>query len=127
MENLYIINSHTDVSTPNVEFNAETGICILSGEAFMEQPYNFYKPLFTWVEDYIKEVKQPLSFDIKLSYFNTSSSKFMLDLLRLLRKHQLTGTSVSVRWFLRQSDEDMREEIEDFAVVTGLQIEIVAI
>jgi hypothetical protein len=74
VENLYIINNHADVSTPNVEFNAETGYCILSGEAFMEQPYSFYKPLFDWIETYIKEVKKSLFFDIKLTYFNTSSS-----------------------------------------------------
>ena len=127
MENLYIINSHTDVSTPNVEFNAETGNCTISGEAFMEQPYSFYKPLFSWVELYIKEVKKPLSLDIKLTYFNTSSSKFVLDLVRMLRKYQLMGGVVSVRWFLRQSDEDMQEEIEDFTAVTGLKIQIISI
>ncbi len=127
MENLYIINSHTDVSTPNVEFNAETGNCTISGEAFMEQPYSFYKPLFSWVELYIKEVKKPLSLDIKLTYFNTSSSKFVLDLIRMLRKYQLMGGVVTVRWFLRQSDEDMQEEIEDFTAVTGLKIQIISI
>jgi hypothetical protein len=127
VENLYIINSHTDVSTPNVEFNAETGNCTISGEAFMEQPYSFYKPLFSWVELYIKEVKKPLSLDIKLTYFNTSSSKFVLDLIRMLRKYQLMGGVVTVRWFLRQSDEDMQEEIEDFTAVTGLKIQIISI
>lgn len=112
------------MATPNVEFNAETGVCVLSGEAFMEQPYNFYKPLFDWIETYIKEVNKPISFDMKLTYFNTSSSKFVLDFLRLLRKYQVSGGEVTVKWFLRKTDEDMREEIEDFMAVTGLTIEI---
>jgi hypothetical protein len=124
VESLSIINSHSDVATPNVEFNAETGVCVLSGEAFMEQPYNFYKPLFEWIETYCKEVNKPIFFDMKLTYFNTSSSKFVLDFLRLLRKYQASGGEVTVRWFLRKTDEDMKEEIEDFMVVTGLMIEI---
>ncbi len=127
MEDLYIINNHTDSSTPNVEFNAKTGVCVLSGEAFMEQPYFFYKPLSDWLETYIKEVRGGLFFDIKLTYFNTSSSKFVLDMLRLLKKYQLSGNEVKVRWFLRKLDEDMREEIEDFTLVTGLAIELVSI
>jgi hypothetical protein len=72
-------------------------------------------------------VKKPLSLDIKLTYFNTSSSKFVLDLIRMLRKYQLMGGVVTVRWFLRQSDEDMQEEIEDFTAVTGLKIQIISI
>jgi hypothetical protein len=45
----------------------------------------------------------------------------------LLRKYQLSGGEVKVRWFLRRTDEDMREEIEDFNMVTGLKIEVIAI
>jgi hypothetical protein len=127
VNNLYIINNHVDSSTPNVEFNAETGYCVLSGEAFMEQPYFFYKPLSDWLETYTREMRGTLNFDVKLTYFNTSSSKFMLDMLRLLKKYQLSGGDVKVRWFLRKLDEDMREEIEDFTIVTGLQIELVSI
>ncbi len=123
MESLYIINSHADMATPNVEFNAETGVFVLYGEAFMEQPYNFYKPLFEWVEQYMREERKPILFDMKLTYFNTSSSKFILDFLRLLRKYELSGMTVTVRWFLRKTDEDMLEEIEDFMNVTGLTIE----
>jgi hypothetical protein len=126
VQSLYIINTHTDASTPNVEFNAETGHCVIAGEAFMEQPYLFYKPLSDWLDSYTKEVRGPLLFDIKLTYFNTSSSKFVLDMLRLLKKYQLSGGEVKVRWFLRKLDEDMKEEIEDFTLVTGLSIELMS-
>lgn len=125
MQNLSINQLHTDVSIPRVEFNAETGHCLLAGEAYMEQPYVFYKPLYEWLNTYIKEVKQPIFFEIRLTYFNTSSSKFVLDILRILKRYEIEGGEVRLQWYLRAIDEDMREEIEDFALTSGLHIYVV--
>lgn len=125
MQNLSINQLHTDVSIPRVEFNAETGHCLLAGEAYMEQPYVFYKPLYEWLNSYIKEVRKPIFFEVKLTYFNTSSSKFVLDILRILKRYEIEGGGVHLKWYLRAIDEDMREEIEDFSITSGLDIQVV--
>lgn len=58
---------------PQVNFDAESGICEMKGESYMEEAYKFYTPLLNWLKEYFLEGKNPLVFNIKLTYFNTNS------------------------------------------------------
>ena len=93
MENIYIEGSHTNFFVPTVEFNAETGVCVLSGESFLEDTNSFYEPLIKWLEIYCAEVKKPITLSINLSYFDTSSSKSILNLLN----RESTNTTLSTQ------------------------------
>jgi hypothetical protein len=66
-------------------------------------------------------VKGSLTFDFKLSYFNTSSSKCLVDILDLLKNYQNSGAEVTVNWYYDDSEEEL-EEVEDFILETGLDI-----
>lgn len=64
--------------SPQVNFNAETGVLLLSGRSIPENAREFYRPMIEWVEKYNTSPKQQTTFDICLEYFNTSSSKALL-------------------------------------------------
>ena len=122
MENLEIEGSHKNFFIPTVSFNAKTGICQISGESFLEDTVEFYLPLIDWVDEYINTVKGPIALIIKLSYFNTSSSRSLLDILNLLRDYEETGGEVVVNWHFDENDIDMEEDIDDYIIDTGLEI-----
>ena len=98
---------------PSVKFDYATGTCELVGESYMEDTYKFYTPLINWLNRYISEGKA-LTFTVKLTYFNTSSSRIILDILDILRQYQLASGKVEINWYYRASDPDMLEEVEDF-------------
>ncbi len=125
MENIYIEGSHTNFFVPTVDFNAETGVCILSGESFLEDTIEFYDPLVQWLEEYTSEIKKPLTFEIKLTYFNTSTSRSILDLLNILKEYEDDGGEVTVNWHYDEDDIDMEEDIEDYMLDTGLEINMI--
>lgn len=122
MENIYINEKSETFFIPTVDFNAQTGVCELVGESYLEETYAFYKPLFEWLEAYKQDVKKDLTFNIRLTYFNTSSSKCILDILRILKDFENKGGKVIVNWYLENEDEDMIEEIQDFIKDTNLSI-----
>jgi hypothetical protein len=122
MENLEIEGSHKNFFIPTVNFNAKTGICQISGESFLEDTVEFYKPLIDWIEDYIKSVKGPIALIIKLTYFNTSTSRSILDILNLLRDYEESGGEIVVNWHYDENDIDMEEDIDDYVIDTGLEI-----
>jgi len=125
MKNIYIEGSHEAYFIPTVDFNAESGICELSGESYLEETIKFYTPLFSWIKEYITFVRKPLTFNFKLTYFNTSSSKCIVDILNMLKSFQNDGGEVVVNWFYDDEDEDIEEEleeVEDFMLETGLKI-----
>jgi hypothetical protein len=125
ISNLEIEGEKGTFFTPHVSFNAETGVCLLEGESYLEDTWEFYERLQQWLKSFIQE-NRPIVFNFKLTYFNTSSSKGILDLLKTLKNYENKGGSVKVTWFYPEDDEDNLEEAEDFKEDTGLNIQFVA-
>jgi hypothetical protein len=66
---------------------------------------------------------KPLEVNIRLEYFNTSSSKCLMDLLRRVEKSAVTA---SVNWYYESEDEDMLEAGEDYDAIIELPFRLVA-
>ncbi|MEA2043650.1 MAG: DUF1987 domain-containing protein [Bacteroidota bacterium] len=127
MEDLIIEGSHKDYFIPSVNFNAETGVCEISGESFLEDTVDFYKPILSWLKEYTETVKKPLAFIIKLSYFNTSTSRSLLDILNILKTYEENDGELIINWHYDPQDVDMEEDIEDYMIDTGLDINLIPV
>lgn len=109
---------------PAVDFNVETGVCQISGESYMEEAYKFYLPLIDWIRSYTTDERRPIIMNFKLSYFNTSSSRLILDIMDMLKKYQESGGDVQICWFYDTNDPDAKDEVEDFEMESGLKIDL---
>lgn len=125
MENLYILGSNDSFFIPTVDFDVQTGVCTISGESFLENVIEFYEPLVEWLRRYGEEIKKPITLNFKLTYFNTSSSKSILDMLYVLRDYKDNGGEVTVNWYYQ--NPDIIEEVEDFMIETELEINTIEI
>ncbi|HEY9006952.1 DUF1987 domain-containing protein [Ohtaekwangia sp.] len=124
MEDLKITGEKNVFFIPNVNFCVETGICELDGESYLENTFEFYAPLLKWLEDYMMYIDNPLTFNFSLSYFNTASSRSILDILNTLKQYENQGGSVTVNWRVRDWDLDMKQDVEDFSIDSNLPIHI---
>jgi hypothetical protein len=125
MKNLTIDAIPDSPYYPEVNFNASNGICVLKGESYMEEAYRFYMPLLDWLKEYCLKEMHPVTLDIKLAYFNTNSSRLLLDMFDILKKSIDTGNTVQINWYYEEDDPDIQEEIEDFEIETGLEIRMI--
>ena len=89
----------------------------------MEETGNFYQPLVEWVKEYAK-THDKIVFVFSLTYYNTSTSKWLLAILKELREMEKNGGSVSVTWYYTPDDVDMNDDIMDYMVDTGLKIKL---
>ena len=124
MENLYLNIYPELVYYPIVDFNYLTGECVISGESYMEETYKFYLPVINWLKNYIAE-KKSVVFTVKLTYFNTSSSRMLLEMLLILKQYKSEGGDIKIVWFYKSNDPDMLMDIESYIKETGLAIEAV--
>jgi hypothetical protein len=124
MDNLHLEGS---AKTPEVFFDSLSGILLLRGRSIPENSIEFYKPLNDWIDGYSQEANENTSIDIKLEYFNTSSSKCILDLFKKLERLNNGTTKVSVNWYFEVDDEDMAEAGEDYQAIIKLPFSMIEV
>ena len=125
MENLFIQGDSEEFDIPSVSFDADTGVCDISGESYLDNAAEFYDRLISWLDQYIKEVKKPITFSFKLTYFNTSSSKRILYIMLKLKEFIDQGGEVTANWYYDKNDIEMEEDIEDLMMIAKLEVNMI--
>jgi hypothetical protein len=64
---------------------------------------------------------------VQLEYFNTSSSKCILDLFKKLEAVRTSGNEVTVFWHYEADDEDMLEAGEDYQAIINIPFKMIQI
>jgi len=124
MENIL---RESSAKTPAINFDAKSGVLLLKGRSIPENSIEFYKPLNDWLDLYGEKPLDETTIDMKLEYFNTSSSKCILDLLKRLEKINKVGSKVSVNWYFESEDEDMEEAGEDYQAIIKLPFKMIEV
>ena len=127
MERLTIKGAHDVFFIPAVDFDPVSGICEIGGESYLEDTAKFYAPILEWLKEYVTQVKQKVVFNFRLTYFNTSSSRSILDILNIIKSYEEEGGVVFVNWYYDEDDIDMEEEIEDYKVESELEIQLIPV
>ena len=71
-----IINLEGTEDTPKIILDKTNKIFEISGRSLPEDSAEFYQPVLEWLAEYAKDPLPETTFDFKLEYFNTASSKF---------------------------------------------------
>ena len=110
--------------TPTVEFSANNGVLLLKGRSIPENSIEFYKPLINWIENYSASAPSKTVLNVKLEYFNTSSSKCLLDIFKRLER---AGDAVTINWYYEEDDEDMLEAGEDYDAIIDIPFKMIEV
>jgi hypothetical protein len=125
METLHIKSNKGEFYTPYVMLNGDTGVCELAGESYLEYTNEFYAKIISWIDKFTKESTNKITFNFRLTYFNTSSYKAILDTLRSLKAYQNKGGKVEVNWFYPEDDTDIVKEAQDLSESAKLDMNFI--
>lgn len=115
------------IKTPHILLQPD-GMLEISGKSIPENSAEFYQPVYEWLDNYAKDPKEKTNLKVELEYFNTSSSKCLLDIFRRLEALNKSGKSeVTVTWFYEEDDEDMMEAGDDYQTIVKLPFRITKI
>ncbi|MHC1703103.1 MAG: DUF1987 domain-containing protein [Tenuifilaceae bacterium] len=112
--------------TPTVILDSDNEIFEISGRSLPEDVTAFYEPIIGWLDEYSSSPNTKTVFTFKLVYFNTASSKLLLDILMKLEQMHEDGKDVLVRWYYPEDDEDMQEAGEEYADIVDVPFEQVS-
>ncbi len=126
MDNLII--PATDF-TPSVIFQIESGNFELSGVSRPEDVAGFYEGPLGWLSNLEESIQNKpeykyelpeLRFSFKMTYFNSGSSKYMIQILRALRNLIRIGVDINIDWYFEEGDDKMQDDGEDLAEAVEL-------
>jgi len=111
--------------TPGINFDRQKNVFELVGRSLPEDVVSFYKPVMEWLGDLQKEPIANLEFSFKLDYFNTASSKLILDILLEVNDIFNEGTPMKVKWYFLKMDRDLEEAGEEFSELVEIPFELI--
>lgn len=127
MENYIVKGVADNFYIPSVNFNADSGSLEIEGESYLEDTKSFYEPILDWLKKFVSSFSNQIIFNIKLTYYNTSSSRSILEMLYVLKSFKENGGDLQVNWYYDEDDLDVPEEVEDFEIDTGLEIKLIPV
>lgn len=116
-----LLHIEPTIKTPEIRFDSETQRLVLQGRSIPENAVEFYRPVLDWAESL--DSGQEMIVQVQLEYFNTSSSKCLLDLFKKLEALE----ALSVHWYFDSDDEDMLEAGEDYDHIVSLPFKFVEV
>jgi len=132
MEKLYFSPTK---NTPEIILSLEENIFSISGNSRPEDVRLLYYPVIDWLKNLVNKMlngnhynfssENPFNLKIDLSYFNSSSAKFLFDIFSELKRVSSSGIPVIVEWYYDNDDPELKEAGEDMAMMAGMTFKYV--
>jgi hypothetical protein len=113
-------------STPEVKLDKENGKLEFSGRSLPENAKEFYNPIMNWLESYTEAPNDKTKVVFNFEYFNTASSKMIMDIIEKLKAIQENGKELDVDWCYLEEDDDMLEAGEDYSDITEIPFNFIS-
>lgn len=117
-----VIKLEAGKRTPFVHLDYDNKIMKMDGRSMPEDAVGFFLPIIEWFKEYAKNPIENGVFEVCLEYFNTSSSKNLLEIFKAVKD---AGNGNVIEWHYDWEDEDMQEAGEDFIFIIGDSIRLV--
>ena len=134
MERLYL--KPTELS-PEIILSPTENIFRITGRSSPEDVRVLYYPVVEWISKFILiilenksaqySIEKPLVFRFEFTYFNSSSAKFLYDILMDLKKLHLENVPLNIEWVYDAEDIDMKEAGMDLAILSEMEFTYIEI
>jgi len=113
---------------PYINFS-EKGFIDIEGRSITEDVFSFWQPLLEWIAEYCKKPPEFTSVVIDLEYTNSSSNKYINEILRKLEESFSKGSRMLITWKYEEDDESILQLGKDLEAITKLpfKFEVVGI
>jgi len=113
--------------TPRVRVFPEEKRITVTGHSRLEDPSLFYEEFMNLIEDCFIDFKTFATFDFKLNYLNTSSSKWLFHVLKNLQNKYQGKKIITVNWYYELDDDAILEAGEVYQSLLNLPFNLIAL
>ena len=119
------IEIEATANTPAVKFYPNRGYLEIRGKSISENSAKFYRPLLDDIEQYLFKPVSPTLVHIQFDYFNTTSAKCLIEILKKLESLPKKGIKVEVNWHYKADEPSMYHAGMDYKSILNLDFKMV--
>ncbi len=128
----FIIEATED--SPKIQFDTVSNRFVISGESRPENAGKFYTPVINWIVNFEEELHRrkhemkddsAIVFVFKLDYFNSTSAKYIMDILLIIKKFVDHGYKIKMEWHYDKRDDDMLDAGNEFSDTVDLKFDFI--
>ncbi|MFW6218792.1 MAG: DUF1987 domain-containing protein [Bacteroidota bacterium] len=122
--------------TPRIAMNPDNKLFEISGVSRPENVSAFYTQVIEWLKGFktleldnlnSSYREGPYRIIFRLSYFNSSSAKMILQLLETIKEASDNGVEMNIEWYYEEGDEQVLEDGEDLSETIELPFRFIEI
>src|SRR6056297_3808261 len=121
-----VVDISASERTPKIYFNKNQGTIKLSERAMPENARLFFGPLLEWIEKYVQTPKDKTYIHLDLEYFNSSTSKLIIQMLNPLKEIEKKGKELIIEWYYMEEDDDILDSGKTFEELSGLKFKYIS-
>ena len=130
--NSLIIEATED--SPAIIFADSSNRLTISGESRPENAGKFYAPLINWISNFTETLRtqkeernedSTIAIIFKLDYFNSTSAKYIMDILMIIKKFVDEGYKINMEWHYDKRDDDMLDAGNEFSETVDLKLDFI--
>lgn len=115
------LNIEETRKTPEVKLDPK-GSLRFEGRSIPEDASLFYEQIIEWIRQYIPGAYNTTTIHVALEYLNSGTSKYMLQILKLLKDPPRNDHKLIVNWYYEEGDDDILERGEYYESILGIKI-----
>ncbi len=110
---------------PTVLLDPKKGLFEIRGNSIPEDAGKFYQPIMDALEEYFNNNPDNTIVNFKLVYYNSATSKWLLNLLKMIQNVPDVHDKVEIYWYYQEGDEEIYEAGLDYRGILGLPIQLI--
>ena len=121
-----IIQYKADGLKPGITLDVDNKRFEVYGKSCPENVVEFYQPVLDWLDDYKDNALDYTTFEFRLQYYNTASSKVLFIIMQKLEALVEAGKEVKIKWYYPEDDEALEEAGEEYDDLIDVPFELIA-
>lgn len=109
--------------TPEINFNASTGVLKISGRAYSNDIYQLFKPLNAWLNQYLAKPKDNTTIELRIEYCNSIFNKLIVIFFENCKAVLQKDKKLEIVWFYEKNDRESVDEANHISKLIGMPIE----
>jgi plasmid replication initiation protein len=125
MQKFYIAPTKT---TFEILFDPQNHNLQISGVSYPSDALSFFQPILEYITKMLCKMSyEEILIDFKVQYLNTSSSKYLYEILELFEKYYKNGGKVRLQWHHPKGDDELLDIWNEYAIDLNIPYEIITV